>query len=376
MVLSKVKLGDYIEVSTVNNSEKLYGSELIRGVTNEGSIAMPRGDVSNVDLTPYKIVRGGAFVYNPSRLNLGSFAYLPSGMCIVSHLYIVFFLNQRGQRAIDPMWLYMYVRRSEFYREVTFRNFGSQRPEFNFKKLSDIELPLPPIDVQRKYVAIYESMLANQRAYEGGLDDLKLTCDAFVEWLMRELPHEPIGPYIEQIDERNGTGLGEEFVRGLSNSKQLIETKANLDGVNLANYKTIPPRALIYIPVTSRNGDKISIAMNKGDATYITSAINTVFRVRDEAADNLLPDYLMLFFGRSEFDRYVRFTSWGSARETFGWEEMCDVRIPIADIATQRYAVALYDAWRTRTIINERLKAQLKDICPILIRGSIEEATR
>ena len=84
----------------------------------------------------------------------------------------------------------------------------------------------------------------------------------------------------------------------------------------------------------------------------------------------------MLFFGRSEFDRYARFNSWGSARETFDWAEMCDVRIPLPDITVQRYAVELYQAWRTRLAINERLKSQLKNICPILIRGSIEEASR
>ena len=377
MELNKVRLGDFIEVSTVNNRALEYGSDLIRGVTTEGFLRDPKGDVRSVDLAPYKIVRQNAFVYNPSRLDLGSIARCTEQLCIVSHLYIVFYLNAAGLRAIDPAWLYMYLRRSEFMREVTFRNFGSQRPEFNFKKMSDIELPLPPIEVQRKYVAIYEAMLANQRSYEKGLDDLKLTCDALVEKLMRELRHEAIGPFIEQCDDRNSKGdFDKDAVRGLSISKQLIETKANLDGVNLCNYKVIAPGAVAYVPVTSRNGGKISIALNESNETNITSAINTVFRVKKSAEQKLLPGYLMLFFGRSEFDRYARFNSWGSARETFDWAEMCDVRIPLPDITVQRYAVELYQAWRTRLAINERLKSQLKDICPILIRGSIEEASR
>ena len=364
-------------VITANNKALGYGSDLIRGVTTEGFLRDPKGDVRSVDLAPYKIVRQNAFVYNPSRLDLGSIARCTEELCIVSHLYIVFYLNAAGLRAIDPAWLYMYLRRSEFMREVTFRNFGSQRPEFNFKKMSDIELPLPPIEVQRKYVAIYEAMLANQRAYEQGLDDLKLTCDALVEKLMRGLRHEAIGPYIEQCDDRNSKGdFDKDAVRGLSISKQLIETKANLDGVNLRNYKVIAPSAVAYVPVTSRNGGKISIALNESNETNITSAINIVFRVKKSAGKKLLPGYLMLFFGRSEFDRYARFNSWGSARETFDWAEMCDVRIPLPDISVQRYAVELYQAWRTRLTINERLKAQLKDICPILIRGSVEEASR
>lgn len=363
MELNKVRLGDFIEVSTVNNRALEYGSDLIRGVTTEGFLRDPKGDVRSVDLAPYKIVRQNAFVYNPSRLDLGSIARCTEQLCIVSHLYIVFYLNAAGLRAIDPAWLYMYLRRSEFMREVTFRNFGSQRPEFNFKKMSDIELPLPPIEVQRKYVAIYEAMLANQRVYERGLDDLKLTCDALVEKLMRELRHEAVGPFIEQCDDRNSKGdFDKDAVRGLSISKQLIETKANLDGVNLCNYKVITPGAVAYVPVTSRNGGKLSIALNESDETNITSAINTVFRVKKSAGQKLLPSYLMLFFGRSEFDRYARFNSWGSARETFDWAEMCDVRIPLPDITVQRYAVELYQAWRTRLAINERLKSQLKDI--------------
>lgn len=156
----------------------------------------------------------------------------------------------------------------------------------------------------------------------------------------------------------------------------VIETNANLTGVNLGNYKIICPDELAYVADTSRRGEKISIALNETDDTYITSAINTVFHVKKSAGQKLLPGYLMLFFGRSEFDRYARFNSWGSARETFDWAEMCDVRIPLPDIAVQRYAVELYQAWRTRLAINERLKAQLKDLCPILIRGSIEEASR
>lgn len=274
MVLSKVKLGDYIEVSTVNNSEKLYGSELIRGVTNEGSIAMPRGDVSNVDLTPYKIVRGGAFVYNPSRLNLGSFAYLPSGMCIVSHLYIVFFLNQRGQRAIDPMWLYMYVRRSEFYREVTFRNFGSQRPEFNFKKLSDIELPLPPIDVQRKYVAIYESMLANQRAYQSGLNDLKLACDALLDRCKLSSQWIRVGDCVSEVDRRNSDNRID-CAYGININKEFMPSKASSD--DLRNYKLVFPGELAYSSMQTGRDKCIRIALHEGEDNIAVSPAYSIF---------------------------------------------------------------------------------------------------
>lgn len=378
MGLTRVRLGEVLDHSDERNSDGRYTLSDVRGMSIQKTFIQTKANMDGVSLAPYKLVGPNSFAYvtvtsrNGERITLAHND--SSDTFIVSSSYEVFSVTDGAP--LIPEYLFMFFNRSEFDRYSRFNSWGSARETFNWEDFCDTEIDLPPIDVQRKYVAIYEFMLANQRAYESGLDDLKLTCDALVERLMRELPHQAIGPFIEQSDERNVAGLGKEAVRGLSINKQLIETKANLDGVNLGNYKVIPPQALVYVPVTSRNGNKISIAMNEDDGSYITSAINTVFHIRAEAKDNLLPGYLMLFFGRSEFDRYARFSSWGSARETFDWAEMCDVRIPIPDVATQRYTVALYDAWRTRAAINERLKAQLKDICPILIRGSIEEATR
>ena len=338
-----------------------------------------KADVSVRDFSKFQIVKPGEFFFNHRTSRNGSKFSITYNYDdephIVTEDYVVFSVDD--EEMLSPRWLYLYVSRSEYDRYVIQNSWGSSTEFFNWDDLCDTEIDLPPIEVQRKYVAIYEAMLANQRAYEQGLDDLKLTCNALVEKLMRELPHKAIGPYIEQSDARNSEGTyGADRVRGLSIAKQLIETKANLDGVGLGSYKVVPPGALAYVPVTSRNGGKISVALNESGETYITSAINTVFRVRDDANDKLLPGYLMLFFGREEFDRYARFNSWGSARETFDWVEMCDVAIPLPNIAVQRYVVELYEAWRTRLSINESLKTQLKSICPILIRGSIEEASR
>lgn len=175
MGLTNIRLGDYIERSTVNNKELKYGTDLIVGVNSQGVFAKPKGNTNGVDLKPYKIVNNGAFVYNPTRLELGSIAYRTEGLCIVSHLYMVFYLTEEGRKIINPLWLYMYFRRSEFCREVTFRNFGSQRPEFNFNDMSDIVIPLPDMISQQKYVDIYNAMRSNQQNYEQGLEDLRLS---------------------------------------------------------------------------------------------------------------------------------------------------------------------------------------------------------
>lgn len=372
MGLNKIRLGDYIIRSTQNNRDLKYGVELISGVTSQGVFAIPKGDPIDVNLKPYKIVNNGAFVYNPTRLDLGSIAYRTDGRCIVSHLYMVFYLTEEGKRIIDPTWLYIYFRRNEFLREVTFRNFGSQRPEFNFEDMSDIIIPLPDLPTQQKYVDIYNSMVANQQAYERGLEDLKLTCDGYIEDLRRKIPCEKIGKYIELTELTNeNSQYGIDDVMGISIEKKLIRTKADMKDVNLAPYLLIQPNEFAYVTVTSRNGGKISIALNDSDKTYICSSSYVVFRSRN--IEELLPQYLMLFFSRNEFNRYSRFHSWGSAREAFDWDAMCDVQIPIPDIEIQKSIAEMYTVYNKRKKINEQLKAQIKNICPILIRGSLED---
>lgn len=372
MGLSKIRLGDYIIRSTQNNRDLKYGVELISGVTSQGIFAIPKGEPIDVNLKPYKIVNNGAFVYNPTRLNLGSIAYRTDGLCIVSHLYMVFYLTEEGKRIIDPTWLYIYFRRNEFLREVTFRNFGSQRPEFNFEDMSDIVIPLPDLQTQQKYVDIYNAMVANQQAYERGSEDLKLTCDGYIEDLRRKMPCEKIGKFIaltEQTNENSQYGIDD--VMGISIEKKLIRTKADMKGVNLAPYLLIQPNEFAYVTVTSRNGGKISIALNDTGRTYICSSSYVVFRSKN--IEELLPQYLMLFLSRNEFNRYTRFHSWGSARENFNWEDICDVQIPIPNIDVQKSIAEMYTVYNSRKKINEQLKTQIKKICPILIRGSLEE---
>lgn len=363
----RVRLGDYIERSTVNNRDEKYGIELIEGVTNEGIFDSPKGNPIDVDLKPYKIVNNGAFVYNPSRLDLGSIAYRTEGLCIVSHLYIVFYLNDEGKKKIDPDWLYMYFRRDEFYREVTFRNFGSQRPEFNYNDMSDIMIPLPDISAQRKYVAIFKAMVANQQSYERGLKDLKLSCDACIEDLRRKMPCEKICQYIFEENNRNFK-LQTVNVKGVNSSSTFDETRADTNGLDFSNYKIVKKNQFAYNPSRINLG---SIALYENDYDCIISPMYCVFSIREN--EKLIPEYLMLWFGRKEFQRSTLFFAMGSVRDTFDFSLMQEVAVPIPELKIQKAIAELYAVYNTRKKINEQLKTQIKNICPILIRGSLEE---
>lgn len=377
MTSTERRLGDYIELCDTRNSDLQYGMDKVRGVNNLKLLMPTKADLVGRDLSKFQIVYPDEFVFNHRTSRNGSkfsIAYNDTGTSVIcTEDYVVFRIKEGCKTLLDSRWLYMFFNRPEFDRYVITNSWGSSTEFYNWEDICEVVIPIPPIEVQQKYVAIYNAMLANQRSYEQGLEDLKLVCDGYIENLGKNHALEPIGKYLLLSDKRNDLGLGVDSVRGLAVSKEMIPTKADMDGVGLSNYKLVPPRHIAYVPDTSRRGDKVSLGFNNTEETYLVSSISIVFTT-DET--HLLPDYLMLFFTRSEFDRYARFHSWGSARETFDWDEMCDVRIPIPSVEVQQYIANIFVVYQLRKEINEQLKAQIRDICPILIKGSLEEGER
>lgn len=174
-----------------------------------------------------------------------------------------------------------------------------------------------------------------------------------------------LGDYIREVDVRN-RDLEVKELLGVSISKEFIPSIANTIGTDMSSYKVVEPLQFAYGPVTSRNGDKVSIALYTGKGKIIISQAYTVFEVKNQ--DELLPEYLMMWFRRPEFDRYARFKSHGSAREIFSWEEMCDVFLPIPPIELQRKIVAEYEAVSRRIRLNEQMIARLEETAQTLYR--------
>lgn len=376
MALTKSRLGEYIELREETNDDLLYGVEDVRGVNNLKFLMPTKADINGRDLTKFQIVYPGEFVFNHRTSRNGSkfsIAYNDEDKPVIcTEDYVVFRIKEDSKETLLAEWLYMYFNRPEFDRYVITNSWGSSTEFYNWEDICAVELSLPSLPVQQKYVDIYKAMIANQQSYERGLEDLKLVCDGYIEDLRREMPREKIGKYLELVEDKNeNEQFGLDSVRGVSIEKAFIETKADMTDVNLAPYYIIHPNDFAYVTVTSRNGEKISVALNDSDETYICSSSYVVFRSKDP--ERLFPPYLMLFFSRSEFNRYARFHSLGSARETFDWAEMCEVEIPIPDIKVQKAIAEIFSVYVERKKINEQLKAQIKDICPILIKGSLEE---
>lgn len=368
MGLNKYRLGDYIERSTANNHTLKFKEDLIVGVTSDGVFSAPKGNVNGVDLKPYKIVNNGDFVYNPSRFDLGSIAYRTEGLCIVSHLYQIFHLNDKGKEIIDPIWLFIYLRRKEFRREVTFRNFGSQRPEFNFNDLSEIELPLPAIEQQRKYVDVYLALQNNLAVYQNKVDELKLVCDGYIDRLKVETPKQKICDLLETVDKRNSE-LSYTGVQGININKTFFPTIANIDEESTRNYKIVEYNQFAFSGMQTGRDMCIRIALNEESKPVIISPAYTVFRIKDDNV--VLSHYIMLWFTREQIDRYGWFASDGSIRSNLDLERLFEMEIPIPNIKVQQEIVNIHKCCIERQRIAEALKEQINNICPVLIRGSL-----
>lgn len=174
-----------------------------------------------------------------------------------------------------------------------------------------------------------------------------------------------LGEYIRQVDIRNKEGKKENLL-GVSVQKQFIQSIANTVGTDFTKYKVVKKGQFTYIPDTSRRGDKIAIALLEDYEEGLVSNVYTVFEVID--TEKLLPEYLMLWFSRPEFDRYARFKSHGSVREVMDWEEMCKVELPVPDIEKQRKIVKAYKTITDRIALKQKINDNLEETAQSLFQ--------
>lgn len=370
-LIKKYKLGELIDQCDERNSDLTYTLDDVKGISIQKKFIETKADMDGVSLKPYKLVKPDEFAYVTVTSRNGEKITLAhndtQSTYIVSSSYIVFKIKDTDSLLSE--YLFMYFNRAEFDRYSRFNSWGSARETFDWSEMCDIEIELPPIDIQKKYVDTYLAMLANQQSYERGLDDLKLVCDAYIENLRREIPCEAIGSYIEQKNERN-TDKSLDSVVGLSTKKEFRIAQSRVNRNELGNYKIVHKGDFAFVPTTD-TWKVLAFSFNSGEEDLVVSPIYEVFSLNEE---KICPEYLAMWLSRSEFDRYARFNSWGSARENFSFSDMSNVSIPIPTIEIQKFISNIYKVYKERQAINEKLKSQIKDICPILIRGSIVEA--
>ena len=373
MALTKYKLGSLI-IQCIGGNEKLTFSESsVKGISINKNFMQTKADLDGVSLSNYTVVEPKCFSFVTVTSRNGgkiSIAYNDSDEAfIVSSFYVTFKLNEFGKTVLLEDYLYMFFNRGEFDRYARRDSWGSAREYFYFENICDVEITLPDIPTQQKYVDIYKAMVANQQSYERGLEDLKLVCDGYIEDLRRKMPSEKIGPYIEKVDNRNMEKLLDVYdVKSVNMNGTFAETVANVDVDRIHTYKIVKPNDFAY---TNRiNIGSIARRLPE-DGACLVSASYDVFRIIN--TEKIIPEYLTLWIRREEFFRSTGFYSVGSVKDNFSVDMMKLLEIPIPDIDVQKSITSIYSVYIVRKKINEQLKAQIKDICPILIRGSLEE---
>ncbi|MBR5910531.1 MAG: N-6 DNA methylase [Bacteroidales bacterium] len=204
------------------------------------------------------------------------------------------------------------------------------------------------------------------------LDDIAKVLKLFGSLETKYEPEE-IGPYIEEYDLRNKEGVFTlDDVRGISIEKKIIDTKAKMDGVSLIPYKVFKRGTFCFVPITSRNGDKITLSLNPDEKDYIVSSSYVTFQIKDK--EIVLPEFLYLWFCRPEFDRYARFNSWGSAREAFSFEDMKRTEVPLPPSDVQQAIVNIYKCANEAKQIAAEADRLSREVCPALLQHIIHNA--
>lgn len=375
MELNYKKIGEFVRLVDNKNKTNNFSVADLRGVNINKEFMPTVANTTLLDLSKYKIVQYKQFACNlmhvmrDERLPI-AFNHEEKSI-IVSPAYSVFEIIDT--KKMLPEYLMLNLIRDENDRLAWFKCDSSVRGGLEWERFCELEIPVPTVSEQKKIVELYNSLKTNLEYMKYTLRDLQKITEAYVDGIKKTKPYIRIGNYIEQSDLRNRDlleSLGIESVKGISNNKVFIETKANMNNVDLDGYKVVEKFSFAFVTVTSRNGNKLSIALNDSENKLVSSTY-AVFKVSD--TKKLLPEFLYLWFNRREFDRYSRFHSLGSARETFDWDNMCDVSIPYPSIEEQGAIVEIHHVLSKRMELVRKLEEKIVNLAPILVRGIVEE---
>ena len=232
------RIGDYIHL--VDNRNKDLAVTNLLGINITKNFMPSVANTSETDLSKYKIIQKGQFAYSAMQVGrdetIRLALYTDDKPAIISPAYLVIEVNDENE--LLPEYMMMWFQRPESDRYGWFISDSSVRASLEWERICEIQIPIPDIDEQRKFVALYKGLLTNQKTYENSLADLQLICDSYIENLIKTEESKVLGQYIEQSDERNND-LQVTFLQGVSTNKVLIETEANTNGLSFHNYKVV-----------------------------------------------------------------------------------------------------------------------------------------
>lgn len=370
MGLTKYKLGELIFEISRKNDSLYYGVNDVRGISNTKEIMKTKADVDKSVIHKFYVINPSEFIYNPRTTRMGDKVGLAynntSTPLLFSFNNIAFAVKEVAKKILLPDYLYIYFNRTEFDRYAIINSWGSATELFTFDEMCDIDIELPDITVQQKYVNIYKAMVQNQQCYERGLEDLKLTIDAVMEKFKHDTMRAPLGELIEESDARN-RDESITSVHGVNKDKKFMPSVAS--SADLSKYKIVRKDQFACNLMHVGRDKVVPVALQTEDSSLIVSPAYLVFEVK---TSKILPEFLLMWLSREETDRYAWFMCDTNVRSGMEKKRFFEIDIPIPSIVEQEALVELFHALTMRRNINEKLKTQIKDVCPILIRGSMK----
>lgn len=360
-----VPLGDYIIQCDERNSDGALGVESVRGLSTTKEIIETKANMDGVSLTSYKLVKKHQFAFVPDTSRRGDKMSLgfncDDETYLVSSISCVF--KVKDESVLIPSYLYVFFCRPEFDRYARFHSWGSAREAFSWEEMQRVMIPLPSIGEQRKIVDVWKGLRKVKEDNEKIAEPLFQLCQSYLQELKHKYPKIEIGPYIERIDRRNsGNKVG--IVKSVSVTKEFNDTNAKVDKNNLSGYKIVEDGQISFVQTTG-NEKCLCAAINHFGYPVVVTSVNEVFKTD---SSKLLPDYLHLIFRSKETDRYARYHSWGSARETFTWEDMQRFKAAIPPIEVQEAVVNIYNCATEAKRLAAEADKQSRELCPALMQ--------
>ena len=360
-----VRLGDYIEQCDERNAAD--SNYPVIGINRDKTFMPTVANLDGVDIAKYKIVSKGMFVF--SGMQTGRDICIRIGLydkdqpALISPAYTTFFINK--EKDVLPEYFFMYFNRDESDRYGWFISDSSVRANLDWPRFLDIEIPLPSITEQQKVVNVWKAFREIKEQNEAKAAPLMQVCQSYIQELKHKYPMQEIGPYIEECNLRNDKNkYNAEHLKGVTSDGIFDATKAKVQDLDFSNYKIVKKNDFAYNPSRINIG---SIALSTADVCII-SPMYIVFHVNE---DIIIPEYLALWFRRTEFQRSTLFFASGSVRDTFGYKEMCNVKMPLPPIEVQQAIVNIYKCANKAKQIAEEADRLSREVCPALLQHII-----
>lgn len=359
-----VRLGELIELCDERNSEGKYGIDDVRGMTISKEIISTKADIKDTDLSKFYIVYPNEFIYNPrthgKKIGLGFNNSLKP--ILISWNNTAF--KVKDIEKVEPTYLYMIFNREEWDREACYNSWGSSTVVFAWEDLCNMKIPLPSIETQKELVAVYNGLKELAEENEKLLEPLEESCQAFIVDCKKKYPMKRLGDMIEIDEKINFDNRDLEFL-GINKDKVFMPSVATTDGLDKSKYKVITKGKFVFSGMQTGRDICIRFGLYNVAVDGLVSPAYTTYSVTDT---NILPEFIMMNFKRSEMDRLGWFLSDSSVRSNLDFDRFHEIQIPLPPLEIQQKIVDLYNCYEECKRISEIAREKIKNLCPALVQ--------